>query len=307
MSFNIDAKSFFLTYPQCPIPKEELYNMLITRFIVNRILVASEKHADGSPHLHVFMELKNRFHSRDPRCMDFTYLSVDYHPNIQGCRSPKRVLMYCTKKEDYKSNFNVDELNKSNKKHDIGKLILNGKSVDELIIDYPELIFDYNRLIQNVDAYRNSIKWGNIVLPKFLPNPWGKVLPTYGGKLRHYWIYSTMPNKGKTFYFARGLEREFGFHIQSGDFTYWNLRGNETGIILDDYNSAKLTYAFLDTLADGTASIRVAYRGVVRIDRAIIIVLSNKSIRDLYPIMNHLLYARFKEYCIDSWDVNVDF
>lgn len=138
----------------------------------------------------------------------------------------------------------------------------------------------------------------NQVLPPWLPNPWGLLLPSYKkSKKRHFWIYSREPNKGKTTLFAEPLAAEYCAYIKSGCFTYWNVTGNEQIIILDDYNFAGLRYDGLNQLCDGTYEYRVFMGGLLKLDtKPIIIVLSNQSIQDIYPYMHNLLYARFNEY-----------
>jgi len=81
----------------------------------------------------------------------------------------------------------------------------------------------------------------------------GKVLPSFKNeKRRHYWIYSVVPNLGKTFYFAKPLSSKYGAYIETGDFTYWNVKDTEQVIILDEYNGAHLKWHQLNAICDGT-------------------------------------------------------
>lgn len=294
--FRLSTKQLFLTYPRCNISKEDAYHLLLEKFIVELICVASERHADGSPHLHVYIKLKGTLDTRDPNFADIQ----GFHGNYQGCRSAKAVLKYCTKKEDFKANWDVMASIecKKNKRADIGKLLLNGKSLLELLPEYPELVFNYKRIKEDLREINLDRGFQVEKMPLWLPNPWGLVLRTSGSKRRHFWIYSNSPNKGKTTKFAFPLREEFGFSIITGDFSYWNIRGDEQGLVLDDYNTARLKYDFLNVMCDGTAGYRVFNRGVVTLNSPCIIVLSNRSIKDLYPNMYFLLEARFKEYAL---------
>ncbi len=133
-------------------------------------------------------------------------------------------------------------------------------------------------------------------LPMWLPNPWGKVLPSFKkSKKRHYWIYSDGPNYGKTTGFAKPLEKEYRCVIQAGDFSSWNVSGSVECIILDDYNTPALKWSTLNQLCDNTYSFRVLYSRPKRLDNFLVIILSNFSIKDLYPNMNIFLYERFNE------------
>lgn len=134
-------------------------------------------------------------------------------------------------------------------------------------------------------------------IPPFLPNPWQLLLSSkVAGKKRHYWIYSRQPNKGKTYHFAKPLVAKYKFYLQVGDFTYWNFRGDEQGIILDEYNTAKLGWAQLNSIADGTFSFRVIHVGLRTLENPLIIILSNQSIDELYPHMNNFIHERFIEH-----------
>ena len=59
--FRISSKSWFLTYPQCPVGKTLAMELLKSKRPVKGVVVASEKHEDGSPHLHAFILLKSRY------------------------------------------------------------------------------------------------------------------------------------------------------------------------------------------------------------------------------------------------------
>lgn len=104
-----------------------------------------------------------------------------------------------------------------------------------------------------------------------------------------------MPNMGKTTSFAKPLFETYRSCLQAGDFTYWNVFGRECIIILDEYNTAKLNYAALNSMADGTFGYRVFQGGVITLKDPLIIILSNQPICEMYPHMNALLYARFNE------------
>lgn len=135
------------------------------------------------------------------------------------------------------------------------------------------------------------------ILPPWLPNPWGLLLPAYKkSKKRHYWIYSPLPNRGKTTQFAEPLAREYLCYIKAGTPLYWVIAGNEQAVILDDYNYAGLKWHELNQLCDGTYEYRIFMGGLLKLDHPLIIVLSNQSLSDIYPFMNITLYERFNEY-----------
>lgn len=54
--FRLCSKGFFLTYPQCPLDRETIIAALSAKAPVIKGVVATEKHEDGSPHLHAYVK-----------------------------------------------------------------------------------------------------------------------------------------------------------------------------------------------------------------------------------------------------------
>lgn len=303
MPYRINSRQLFLTYPQCNISKEVASTLLLNlleNYEVEEYIVAHELHQNGDDHLHAYFKLKNPVNRNDPHWADLHFDDASWHGNYQGCRSRKNVMKYCTKKEDYISNIDVEAViaakNVGKRKIIAEELINKKRPLVDIIEEYPELIFEYKRLKENIDIYWKDKEDERGSLPLFLPNPWGRVLfRNKNGKKRHYWIFSRMPNLGKTYHFAQPLYKDYKVAMKSGDFTYWNLRGDENAIILDEYNSAQLKYNYINSMCDGSCEYRIFQGGVKRLINPLIIILSNQSIVDLYPNMNSLLYARFNE------------
>lgn len=298
MPYRLRAKQLFLTYPQCAIPKEAAYDFFDKRFSPLKILVAQEEHKNGDPHLHIYLKLSEEFQTADATALDIIAPPFKIaHGSYEGARSAKNVVKYCSKDGLYKSNFDISMMTQSQTtRKQIGKRLLEGEDLTTMIPEYPHLIFGYKRLKEDIGSYVADAKDDRGSLPPFLPNPWGKVLPSQKkAKRRHYWIYSQLPNKGKTTMFAEPLAKDYRCYIKCGDFSYWNVCGHEEAIILDEYNTAGLKWSSLNSLCDGNYEFRVFMGGLIKLRRPLIIILSNQSIADLYPHMNILLYARFKE------------
>lgn len=104
--FRLQSKNLLLTYPQCPIDKQIVLDLLkgiLTPFGISYIVVSSELHQDGSPHLHAFVSLNKKYDSRQPTCLDIADPADDtvYHGNYQGARQPKASVDYVKKDGDY--------------------------------------------------------------------------------------------------------------------------------------------------------------------------------------------------------------
>lgn len=302
MPFRINSKQLFLTYPQCNADKQVVADYLQTKFKdygIDKYVVAHELHENGDDHLHCYFKLERPVNSANSNFADLLIANNRWHGNYQGCRSAKNVLQYCTKKEDYVANFDISDVIKaaSDRRKIIADELINKKRpLNEVVEEYPMLIFEYKRLKENVELYWKDKEDERLPIPDFLPNPWNKQFSTkIIGKRRHYWIFSRQPDMGKTYHFATPLFRAYKSALKSGDFSYWNLRGDEEMLILDEYNTAKLKYDFLNSMCDGNCEYRIFMGGVKALKNPLIIILSNQPIYELYPNMNSLLYARFNE------------
>lgn len=298
MPYDLNSSSLFLTYPQCPLDKQMAYDELFKRLQPQKLLVAQEKHKNGDLHLHVYAKLASTYRTKDPTALDL----LGYHGNYQGCRSAKNVLKYCTKEEDYIASFDVAEAlgTKSTRKEAMQSLILGKRTLEELVVDEPQFLYGYSKLKMDLLNYQKDTKSTKENVPAFLPNPWGKVLPTaWSRKCRHFWLYSERPNVGKSYLFARPLAHNYRTHIRVGSEPYWDLRGDEQLVILDEYNHCCFRYDQLNAMCDGNFQYRIFMGGIIRLNDPILIVLSNRSIQDMYPNMYHLLHARFNERKLD--------
>jgi len=97
-SFRLNAKNFFITYPQCEADKGELLaHMLELEPSVKFCRVARELHADGNPHLHVLLSCSKKRDIRSAGHFDW----LGKHPNVQSCRNLVDVLDYISKDGDF--------------------------------------------------------------------------------------------------------------------------------------------------------------------------------------------------------------
>jgi len=95
-NFVYDGVHVFLTFPQCPLEREQLRDRLQETVGLGEYVVARERHDDGNYHLHVYWHFgrRRRFTRADAFDVD------GYHPNIQRPRSAKHVITYCRKEDD---------------------------------------------------------------------------------------------------------------------------------------------------------------------------------------------------------------
>ncbi|QDH06217.1 replication-associated protein [Tomato interveinal chlorosis virus-2] len=103
--FQIKAKNYFLTYPQCSLSKEEALSQLqalSTPTNKKFIKICRELHEDGQPHLHVLLQFEGNFCCQNQRFFDLVSptRSAHFHPNIQRAKSSSDVKSYVDKDGD---------------------------------------------------------------------------------------------------------------------------------------------------------------------------------------------------------------
>lgn len=298
MVYQINSSKLFLTYPQCTLTKEEALQHLQSIFNIKSYVIASELHANGDPHLHVYLELPEAYRTRDPRFADLQ----GFHGNYQGCRSSKNVLRYCTKDDNFISNVDVSSLvsNRSSRADHFRKLTEGNLGLREFIEEHPQYLLDLGRLESSLRVLKRLRVDPKPNLPIFLPNTWGKLIRTnLFIKKRHYWIYSDKPNYGKTTN-AKKWATDYRAHHRTGSPTYWNLNFEEQLVIHDEYNVALYPFYDLNAMCDSIYEYRVFQGGVRKLpDFVLHIVLSNYSPREVYPNRYDLIEARFNVIKLD--------
>ncbi|AIT39768.1 replication-associated protein [Switchgrass mosaic-associated virus 1] len=95
-NFKFDSNEIFLTYPRCSAEPMDVGNYLWTLLLTlspKYVLCTRERHADGTFHLHAFVQLGYNLVTANPHHLDYR----QYHPNVQPVRSSRSVRDYCLK------------------------------------------------------------------------------------------------------------------------------------------------------------------------------------------------------------------
>lgn len=97
MAFRIQSRHIALTYPQCTLDKETVYNFLLGLKNIERVLVAEEPHQDAGVHFHCYLRYRAtpRTNITNPRHFDIH----EFHPNVQACRNVEDWILYCLKED----------------------------------------------------------------------------------------------------------------------------------------------------------------------------------------------------------------
>nr|QFR15876.1 RepA [Tomato associated geminivirus 2] len=101
-SFKIQGKSFFLTYPKCPLIPIfiiDYFYQLLRDHTVTYVRACTENHQDGEPHIHCLVQTEKRFQTKNQRFFDISDPNGSgiYHPNIQVPRRDADVADYISK------------------------------------------------------------------------------------------------------------------------------------------------------------------------------------------------------------------
>jgi len=102
--FRINAKSFFLTYPQCPLQKEELKTFLDTKGRIVYTIIGRETHEDGHYHLHALVTYETKLNVKRQTFFDFN----GYHPNTQAAKNIPALKNYISKEDQSPLIFSIE-------------------------------------------------------------------------------------------------------------------------------------------------------------------------------------------------------
>lgn len=300
--FNIYSKSFYLTYPQCPIPMEEACSQL-TYLLTNKRkvlewMVAEEKHQDGQQHLHAFFLLDRKIHVRNPRHFDLVGpYDNPYHGNYQSARNRRNVLVYCMKDSTYITNISVPDLPKLGMQSNYTKCIglaREGKTGEALALAETKLPKDFlmhhNALTTTLIAMRprsneSFLKWEDFKV-KSLPE-WGreKTLVIWGetGTGKSSLAKLLLPNA----LFCRHLDTLKQYKPEE-------MGGNMNGIIFDDLSFVHLPMESQIHLMDNFDESQIHCRHTCALIPAMTwkIVTTNKRPSEILGLHNQALVRR---------------
>lgn len=297
MNFRINTQNLFLTYSRCDITREDLC-LALKGLCPNwrYILVAEEKHEDGAPHLHAVVQMKARKDIINPRFFDIR----TFHPKIESCKDVSASIDYVKKDGRFIEEGTANLPAKKKKKltnHELLTCDLK-EMIDNDTIDVMQL----EKIQRARLAYQTLGGNPNPTCATEIPNHWdGLALPLIDGKRRHYWLYSSEPDKGKTT-FQNMLNRLYRCSWYSCKQTFQSeINSDSQFLFFDEFgkgNSVKITD--LNAMCDGSYQYPVKGKPSVRLNLPIIIICSNYCIDQVYK-ETVTVYARFNEIDISNY------
>jgi len=254
-----DAKTWFLTYPRCDISKEEARDLLIAKGKpIKGGCVAQELHKDGTPHLHVYLQLEKQF-----SCKSWSFWDLNgKHGDYDKARNPAKALEYVRKDNNYIEwgDLDIEAMVNARQSH----LAYTGKRMQEeplhiIADDHPELMHNYKKLQQNVLAYKKD-----------------KLEAYTHETVRGIWIYGP-PGVGKS-HFVRATEPDLYIKAQN---KWWDGYTGQTAVLLDDLDSDCLAH-YLKIWADKYSFDGEVKGDTVRCTYQRFYVTSNFSIQEVF-------------------------
>lgn len=105
---------------------------------------------------------------------------------------------------DYKQEIKAKE----SKKRVLGKRLISGEKLVDVVRENPEMLIEFKRWELNLEAFILADQRNKPDCSGFIPNNWALALPISSEKKKHYWFWSTEPNKGKTT-FLKSIDESF--------------------------------------------------------------------------------------------------
>lgn len=309
--FRLAAKHLFLTYPQCDTTAEYVEGALRAKLKnLEWAVIATERHADGHTHFHVFVRLTKPSNFTSPTCLDLVLPGGSVsHGNYQGARDPGATLDYVCKDGDLRLVNTTLEAARAcfttaGRKRNATELIMQeldaGKDITEIGTEHPEHMTFIMLHMDRLTAYHTQktlakarptlifekaqttfpCRPEDVAVCNWLNANLMKVRPFSEKQL---WIHGPTCH-GKTTLKNTLSQCLRTYSVPNEDFyddykdTLYDL------IIFDEYGHANCkTIQWLNAFVDGsTTPLRQKGKQTVKRKNLPIIVLSNMSIREIY-------------------------
>lgn len=222
------------------------------------VIVATEKHADGGNHIHIFVEFSKKIDIKNPRYFDL--VCPGHHGNIGTVRYLSKTLRYITKDGDYRL-FGYSEAHlkillegASSTMAELACAIQSTENFTDIALLYPAKFITHHRgmrALHNMYAYAKATATTPFTYDRELPPPVGfEQLHTWlvdnffapaGAKpLRSRQLFLHGPTKmGKTRLYAF-IARHYRGYLISKDEKY-----------MDDYSDHAFDYMIMDEMTSG--------------------------------------------------------
>lgn len=305
--FRLQAKFFFLTWPQCDTPKETVLERI--KAIANyshAVVCREDHHEDDGVHLHAFVALTKPWNLRNPHYLDAL---ADKHGNYQAARDQLAVVKYVMKDGDYIFHgfdpvefVQLREKKKSSKPSltaEVAKKVREDQASLDAIDDFaPAFVLANKRKLQEYISYQKVKRaalakqlWVPLDLSLFPDADFNFKIAKWitenikqprEFKQKQLYIWSEGPNAGKT-HLVNELTKYLNvYHVPKTRFVCGYESDRFDLLVIDEFKS-DFTIQFLNEFLQGS-TMHLDQKGssTIKTDNPPCIILSNLELSAVY-------------------------
>lgn len=288
--FRLACKKVSLTFPQCPVPREVMLEMLCVKKNPVIVVVSRETHKDGNYHLHCYLQYDKQFTSTKSSCFDVCYEGVVYHPNIQATNDKNAWIKYITKTDTEFLSKGLD-VNAYLASRDTKKgycfyadVVERGCITKEMIQSNPKMLKGLKNLLNDLEAYKMLPSEDDVKrAPLTSVNIWGKeyIVGPRRFKQPQLWICGSK-NKGKTTFINELLEKGYkGYEMPTNnDWTGYN--DSYDFLYIDEFKGGISIQEFNKVLQGNMCRLNTKGGMVVKNKNIPIFIISNYRPSEVY-------------------------
>lgn len=284
---RLGAKGWFLTYPKCPLTKEDFLSAstAFSPHSITEYVICCELHQDSTPHLHAFIKFSSKVFL-DKKMTRFDFLG--HHGNYQVAKCWKAVQSYCRKGGDYISNINIESALEKKSKKSVD--ILTRDDLRSLVLDGTISALQLPATIKARHAFQLLDE------PQDQPG------------MRGIWIHGPA-GVGKSYY-VRKKEKDLYLKSQN---KWWDGYKGQPAVLLDDFDKkGECLSHYLKIWPDLWACTGEAKGSIIPLNYRWFYITSNYSIDQLFPALddldlNQAIHRRFKSIHMLEKNLNLGY
>jgi len=299
-AFRMEAKNFFLTFPQVNVSRALALSNLKTHFShkLKGAIVAQEHHADGSLHLHILVFLSEKLRTRDSTYFDFVCAK---HGSYETIKRVSSALSYVQKEDKEPLIFgDIPSGNSAltrSKSDAAAEMIQSGCSLSQLAKEMPGYFLSNQEKIRKFQSFCIEQKLNESLARLQEPlrdlDPMGELSPIVAWlntnlfskrkfKQLQLYLYGP-PNSGKTSLILR-LSKYFRiYHIPNGEDFYDFFENDKYDLaVLDEFRADKTIQWMNAWLQGSEMNIRQKGSQCLKVQNIPTIILSNFTPHEAY-------------------------
>lgn len=310
--FRLQAKFFFLTWPQCDTPKEVVLARIKQLANYDYALVCRENHHDATGvHLHAFIAFDRQKNKTGCSWLDAL---ADKHGNYQAARNNLKVVKYILKDGDYVFDgfdpvaFLAAAMDKRSTAGATGKgptkafliadKIKTGSTIDDLDDFDPGYMLMNKRKIEDYLAWQVvkkqrllKLEWQGVNIENLAPTSatykigrWlnANIKTERTFKQKQLYVWSASPNVGKT-HLINELQKYLSvYYVPRTQYMDGYESGRYDLCVIDEFDSSHTIYFLNQFLQGSTMHLNQKGGGTLKHDNPPFIILANRPLEEVY-------------------------